>query len=66
MCYLLTVLTFNIFLNQFFTFEITDPPPPPQLLDGSLEGIEMENLRNSYREDLKRFRKEYCQPVQFR
>ncbi|XP_035214652.1 son of sevenless homolog 2-like isoform X1 [Stegodyphus dumicola] len=47
-------------------FEITDPPPPPALSDGSLEGTDIENYKNSYREDLKRFRKEYCQPVQFR
>ncbi|GFS46474.1 son of sevenless homolog 2 [Trichonephila inaurata madagascariensis] len=47
-------------------FEIEDPPPPAALLDRSLDGTVIENYKNSYREDLKRFRKEYCQPVQFR
>ncbi|KAG8175654.1 hypothetical protein JTE90_006829 [Oedothorax gibbosus] len=36
------------------------------MLDLSLDGTMIENYKNSYREDIKRFKKEYCQPVQFR
>ncbi|XP_076354021.1 son of sevenless guanine nucleotide exchange factor isoform X2 [Tachypleus tridentatus] len=47
-------------------FNIRELPPPSTLVNGVIDGMEQENLRNSYREDLKRFRKEYSQPVQLR
>ncbi|CAM1325467.1 SOS1 (predicted) [Pycnogonum litorale] len=46
-------------------FDIPEPFPPTFIVS-QMDEMEIENLKNAHREDLKRFRKDYSQPVQYR